>query len=673
MTVLQLISGGDEYSPPQTPTDSLDLAEFGGYIDHNCFLPYDGFSPASGDSDYTWSGLTSQRAGQRLYDEKVDNAKVPLKFNLRGDTTGQLEWLRSQVQQYISRAKLYEKRGVGEPIWIRHRWTPEALRGKPEPVVGQWSRYWRVIAGGPLRWPRDVHSSLLHGGHVPATEAELVLSPFAYGRNQRLGHADGLAVSGSDVSFHYDIAAGVISGTTWTLAGWMKYPANADFWPFELYGGSSNWLLAMYDYSESRWEFQYPSYYVPAGSTVAHNIGDDIHVVVVATGSAIKFYVNGTLYINFTTTPLVDLTGGFSLFLGSKYSAASTAYTNGLDGWRMWQNEFSASEIAALYADELPTKLSGGEIGRPPYLKTLGGFGAFDNVDGVLSSAAKDNWGVAHWLPGDVSPVVTDIELPQGSFGPSTAYGFYLGVQPDHETLTPSQQHWVDFSGTTDTGNSSGDAYNSESSSSNSTKVLTLTSQDMIEHLHGRYRLLARMTITTAAQTVDVTPFIQFDDGNTAILFDTRTISTQANMQLYDLGDVVLSRWRNNPPKKLTWGLLIVRGGVTKVINLDWLLLLPNPVSMPLIGSASITVAAGHTVVIRPQERQVEVRDGSGYIERRLSYIGRDIDLLPGFYNYIWLVLGRDATQFYPAATPANGASQWYITPRWATSGPPVA
>lgn len=644
MTVLRLISGGNLHSPPRTPTDTLDLVEFGAYSDNNILLPYDGFSPISGQRDRVWRD-------QRLMEQTTDNARLVVRLNLRGTTVNHLEWLRYQIQKYLARAERYELHAVGEPIWLEHRWSPEALRTVSAPQVGQWSRYWRILTGEPLRWPGDVHGPQLAGGNVLGAEMELICSPYASGLQQQAFNIEGLPGVNSDLlmSLALDFSLG---GTgEWTLGGWTAHVA-ASYTVCQMRVDANTWVHLYWDNSDGRFEVIRRS----GGSSITYNgnsrspnAGDALHLMLVGAAGSIKLYVNGALDI--TIGAAAAYTTGVTLYLGNNGAQTYTGRVDNLDAWRLWTETFTDAQVLALYDDEVPVKDAAGLIGQPFFGKTRLGDGVVDNCD----DTNRDNYMQCGNVAGDRAAHTLITIAPPTS---SPAIEYWLGLAWTDSNYDKSTLY-IDLAGVA-SGVTSGGQFKQTSAASAEHSDTRSTDVELLDN--KRYTLFARINQSSAATIAGF-----FDQGarNVSIrqTLDTISLDAVSGWRLFALGDI----W-TTPIGDADAGLFKVgvnyAAGSSVFFNTDYLFLLPYPnARLTLVGGSSMTVNAGEYISI---EDRKSVLRGSGQSQQHylFRYIGPRLDFEPGVYNTLY-VLQDDALNDIDHEVGVTVA----ITPRWETSG----
>lgn len=374
---------------------------------------------------------------------------------------------------------------------------------------------------------------------------------------------------------------------------------------------------------------------------------------------------NGNLYINGVLTTTMGVYGWQlgTFYLGDRLSGSDTGYAGNVDGWRIWEENWTQGEIQALYNDELPVKTAGLDVGRPLYNKSRDGSGTLDNCDGTISGAARDNWTVIGAVPGDVA-VSPRLVINPPTAGPTSAWGYYLGVESSLSTLTPGNQHWSEYSGTTDTGNSSSDGYKSDTlASSDWILFRDVNSQANAERLKGRYTLLMRFRSVTVGLTLQ--PFLQFYDSDTRTLFKEKTVTAGSIMNLVEIGDVVLPEYE--ALARVVWGAYVQNPSTTYTIYTDFLLAMKDAAKIvPAAGSVSST----NTDLLIVDDGRVELQKSTGQRYKHLQYVGEPIQVRPGHYNYLFGLFGRDGEQHYPQFQSVVAV---YVTPKWLLSGGPVA
>lgn len=650
MPVVKLIKG----TTKKSPTSELNLAETGG--GRNISLPFGGFAPANADKKIAWSGQSLNHNSQKRSGQSRDVVEQTITLDLRGNNRQHLDILRGQIEQYCADAWLFNDQRRGESVWLKYRLTDD-LADKAEPVFGVWSKF-REVLDGEFSWPKSLSDELLRANWVQGCDLKLTCAPYPEGCDITLANAAGLPEDEASVTLVGSIAAGDLPDSNLAVALWIEFPGGTDFTQFQLYYDSTHYLYTYWDDSESKWKIASNSgsgeTETAAGATSSHTAGDLIHVMMVSNGTDIRLYVDSSLSV--TRTENYSPAGAaLSLYLGTKQGSFNP-HPEGLDGVKVFAEEWSASEVATLYESELVIKSAGQYVARPAYMKTRVGLGGFDNVDGAISGGARDNWGVAGWIPGTAPALVKKVMIGGFSWGPNNVVGWHIGWQPSLSTITPTNQHWADVSGVSASGAASADAYYSSTTTDDEDLTKSITASSYIALLRGRYTLLARIRCTG---TTDLKAFTEYLNSSSRTYFDTLSVGNTTFQFLRRVSDIHIDY--EDVPAKFDWGIRVERGGASIQLDVDFYMLIPNPVYVEMTGSDNITMTSSYSAVIY-RDRGV-ILNGSGQIERLMSRVGPPIELWPGHYNYVWVVFGKIGSAY--SVTVQMPTIAWVVTPRW--------
>jgi hypothetical protein len=331
----------------------------------------------------------------------------------------------------------------------------------------------------------------------------------------------------------------------------------------------------------------------------------------------------------------------------------------------VWRQALSATQVDTLYDAELPVKQQYGNVGLPPFVWTKDGDNVLDAVDGIVSTAAKDNWAVVGGVAGDVDA------MAEWRIDPVTAPSrvFWLGRKATRRAFTPDATLWLEYSGTADVGNSSGDAYEQLVTDGTGSDIEDFDKAlDEREQVRGRFQVLGRLYVSGAS--IDVQPYFKLGSSE-RVLGDTIRFTAHATVRFRDFGELWINWGQAATPPSMTAGLLCAEtAAAATTLRLDFVQLLPYPCCRVECEAGSISLAAGDTLVIDGVEAYVEdASDGDSQLYR-FEHTGEVVDLEPGQYNYIFLVQGEEQVA-YPIADTATLAV--YVTPRWLLPGGLVA
>lgn len=651
---LRLIQG-DKISP----TRSLDLvaASGGGGV----YLPWDAPAPAAAAKNILYTPQTRHRDGQRRKASNRENAKFPIMMTLDGQgSMSYMERLRAEVTRFFEQAGLYEEESIGEPIYLEHCWHNNALlAAKPNPRVGQWRRFWRIIDGSIPGWGRGIHSDGLYSGIAIGVVADLECYPWAEGIQQKAYNTSGLPGVDSDLvlSLALDFSLSADGSGVWSIAGWVT-DQDDDYTVLMLYQDSNNWSQVRWNNTSNRFEAVCRvsgSSTTYNGSSQSFTNGDDVHIELAQSGTTAAVYVNGAADISVSS--IFAPTTGSTLYLGRDQASVHTGYVDDLDAWRVWTSTWSAAEVAALYADELVAKTAGETIGPPTYHKTRAGGGVYENCD----DTSRDNYGQIGNVAGDL-PAKTIITIAPPTSSPEVEY--YLGIMRTLEDYDKTTLY-LDFSGTAH-GSASGGQY--QQNTGTSAEVAATKTAD-VELLGGkRYTIFVRLN-----QQVSASIQGYFDMGalHTAIRQYTESVSLDAvsAFRLFKLGDVFAAPIGSADAGAFKIGVVYTAGSSTNFIT-DYIFILPYPNARIMLanGETSMTVSAGDKIYV--EDQTAVLRDATNKQRYLFRYIGPALEMQPHVINTLYLLQGRDGQSNDITKT---STVQVLVTPRWATSGGPVA
>ena len=474
-------------------------------------------------------------------------------------------------------------------------------------------------------------------------------------------HASTSSNTASDLKWTLDDElVGPYTVATWATAAFSYIDGSDDFYILEYYVDANNYVRLHWDGLAEQFELNGSRDGVAFSDTWSATFSEfqTYHVVLVQEAATTRVYFNGTERI--TASNAMGLPSGGTLHLGN--CEADEAWDGWLDSLRIWAQALTAAQVDTLYDNELPIKNGNGTIGGPPWLWTKDGDNVVDAVDGVISAAAKDNWLILGGVSGDTDASVEwHIDLPTAS----TPRVVWMGRKAADETLIPYDTLFLDFSGTADSGNSSGDAYETDTTSGSGTDThdfdATLNEN---RHARGRVQVLGRFKVTAAS--IDVQPYFKLGSSD-RVLGDTVRVAANANFLLRDLGDIRIDWPQENAPPRLLAGLLCTETEATATtVQLDFLQLLPEPNCRVECEAAAISIASGDTLIIDGLEAWMEDASDSDSQLYRFEHRGDDVTLKPDRYNYVFVVLGEEGQQYTITHTATIEA---YITPRWLMAG----
>lgn len=488
------------------------------------------------------------------------------------------------------------------------------------------------------------------------------------------GYKLGCAWSGTAHASYTDCAEPTLRWTLddelageFTAAGWWTpLWAVADirileFGVVEYYVDANNYWVVHFDDSNTRFEIegQRDSVAFSAnGSTQSFSYGDHIHIAVRQDTTTLKVYINGSEDISATTA--VGMLEGGIFQLGTSQDANYYPSMAAVDGWHIWREALTATQVDALYDSEKPIKDDYGLVGVPPFLWTKDGDGVLDNVD----DTNRDNWGVVGGIAGDVE-AVAEYHIDPTAGSPPQVY--WLGRKATDEMIDAGI-FWLELQGTVDA-NSSGGEYE-EIAAGTSDEYFGLSDHITAyrKYLPGRYQYLSRFYVAT--NTVDVYPAWDVGAIHSDLVHkgDVVSVATNASFLFRDFGDMTFRFPTGKDMPGTGRFLLFVDRTATATVRGDFVMMLPHPcVRASALVSMSFTV--GDVLVITDDEAYV-YQSPDGYIYYWLERRGDPVTLVPGKYNYIWLIQGEEGETYDVTET---AEVKVFVTPRWLLPGGPVA
>lgn len=456
-------------------------------------------------------------------------------------------------------------------------------------------------------------------------------------------------------------------GACLTAAGWLT-PLCTEF---AFAGASSGDMLSVYAGTSYVTLTRYTATHLTRlkvydGSTslyydFSHSLiyGEAMHYAIVIGGGAVTLYLNGVPAATVGLVPNLD--NGTSLKFSDIDGVA--------DGWRIFEYAMTEAQIGTLYTNELPIKQRYGKIGMPAFLTLPDYLNTAVDLDNIAGTFATQhyNWCIAAGVPGD-APARVRWEL--GVTSDTTLQRVYwLAARAADQWVSPVGNLWLDFSGTSDVGGSSGYAYQSASISAPSATYAHFGYQvDDPETCRGRFLFIARLKVTGQAATVS--PY--FKVGNSAEVYGESVeiaADTDFILRTYQNWDMWINWDGGTPPVSLTVGLFALNasGGSGASVAVDFIQLLPYPNCRVACEEATFAADNGDTVIIEGTDAWVlDVADGTQ--NYRFAHRGDEVTIEPGKINYLFLMHGEDGETFTIDHQTRLGGT---ITPRWLTAGPP--
>jgi len=157
-----------------------------------------------------------------------------------------------------------------------------------------------------------------------------------------------------------------------------------------------------------------------------------------------------------------------TLYLLCNSSSAQQAVGTAMD-FTIFGVELTSAQVSDDYTNLTQVAADVERVGALPWFWVKDGDGILDAVDGTLSSAEKDHWGVVGGIPGSI-PSRTQIKMQESV----STTNFYLSLLPQTEFFYPDGILWKEGDGTADVGNSSDDAYQATTVTTSETGLLTI-------------------------------------------------------------------------------------------------------------------------------------------------------------------------------------------------------
>jgi hypothetical protein len=591
----------------------------------------------------------------------VGSGAGPVESVLLLDVMGQSQADLRRVVAVLDRwALLARSAGVrlterGNMVWLRYSWVDLDLE---TPTMGQWYSYVPVydLAVG---LPASLHSGNLPGDNPLIEGLSLTLhhGPQAVGLEEQCFLTDS-----TNATAQASRTMGSEFNGDFTLMGWVYHNGSSnksilkyDSTDFALYQSSANsikWYWAgtlIYDTAEVGGYF---------GEAVSVGVGWHHWAISYKDTSAPVYADTATLYLDGEVVAV--FTEEVGLFTVDKPSAGGVLLFNddnnfdiaNYRAWRAFGSVLTTAAVSAIYAQEsLIDDWSG--YGSLPLLYTSAGSGSISNVDGAVSTVAKDNhavvWGVGGDRPARLRVTVT---LP----GSLTDAGVWLGRLAHDSVLTSTSSWWVDLSGTADSGNSSGDAYEGDTTSGAGTDSSDFDGS-LSDLQRGRVSLLARLKVDGADSEA-----VGRLEYNGVVYAQTNEISTtdSASFLLQLLGDLVIDWPESAAPASATVAVVVSEQEATALTTgCDFICLLPWPY-IYVKTDAAVSTSAGDKLHIYDDFAWLE--SSAGAWASRWYARGGPLTLEPGRYNHLVWLLGEEG-EAYTVGTDVT--LQVYVTPVW--------
>ena len=173
--IIRLLYGRDR----RDPIRSLDVSTSTGEL----YVQVGGFETNSGRIAVNYSGGNPRRDGEKRISSRRSNTILTINYAMVGNSRAEIGSLQAAINRFFTECGLYEENVRLEPVWLQVRWD-DGLVDVPEPVYGQMSQYYRVLAGEVPAWPGDVWRTPTAQGGVNEVVCRLTCEPFAMGLPQ---------------------------------------------------------------------------------------------------------------------------------------------------------------------------------------------------------------------------------------------------------------------------------------------------------------------------------------------------------------------------------------------------------------------------------------------------------------------------------------------------------
>lgn len=441
------------------------------------------------------------------------------------------------------------------------------------------------------------------------------------------------------------------------------YPAS-DFTFFDSRDGSGGAGALIFYYHGAGPTLVFGNTTTTAAAAAAWSAGDVItfHLTWGPTGGMI-IYKNGTVFATQASFTVGALAA--SLFIGSIFNSTQQIGGTFAD-FRTYPHEMTAAEVTADYNNV--SKVSGAtadvcqRVGAIPWLYTSAGDGLVGAVDGNVSSVRKYNWAVAGGIPGS-APAIVELKLTH-STGVSFFGKLWISRLRANYFRSPTTLFYTDFSGTADSGASSGDAYQSQSV--NTSEVdWNAANYDAPTYalLQGReFYLFTRLKDAGANMTIA----IGFNFGGVSYVTDYTALSTFVAFYLYQTKPLIFTRLENiftgHQLAAIQLWLASKRSSAGAAnLSVDFFAVMVRPLT-----GLNFISSTGTGTVLHLKNRDLAAED-TGTITDRGNVDGDAFELDPGAYNILYHLLSNQlpgSGGVYLVTYTLTYTSVW-VTPRY--------
>jgi hypothetical protein len=389
-----------------------------------------------------------------------------------------------------------------------------------------------------------------------------------------------------------------------------------------------------------------------------------VHIAVVQTATQMILYVNGAQVGSALTSPgYVAGDGTLSL------DASHMAY----DGWRVWRQLLSTSQILQLYTAENTVKATRGRyVGLPPAAI----YNAVDyEINNYISSsdnAVKNHFyiiGVNGSTESEVEWRIETADSIPGTYQYPT--DIILGRRALLEPIDPDELGFADLAGTVNANDVNGQ-HQVSNISAGATVYRTVTC-DFPEYMRGVGAIVGRYGHNAGDAVIETSPMFHFNATNDDSYHVAEAVTNQVGLFWRYLGPLPFVDYslEDNPPDNVLIGLKIYNGdSITREIQTDYFQLIPAPFVHIKSGESSTDILLNNVRTVIIKNYNVELFEGMNRRQILYNRTGYQLNVVPGKYNQIYGIM------FDVSGINDVGRSfviKAKITPRYELPGGPIA
>lgn len=342
--------------------------------------------------------------------------------------------------------------------------------------------------------------------------------------------------------------------------------------------------------------------------------------------SGVAIYKNGAVD---GSSANFDPVAATTLYLMSNASSAAQAVGTAMD-YTIFGVELTAAQVLDDYNNLTQIAADVERVGALLWWWTKDADDTLDAVDGTVSSAEKDHWGVIGGVPGSM-PARTQIKMTESV----STTNFYLSLLPQTEFFYPDGILWKEGNGTADVGASSDDAYEVITVTTSEIGLLTINAIApwIFKQMAGKeYTFFARIKDAGSGASIRA----RFGGSDNAIFSDAYTALTGSfAIQLcqpivfpvYDYFFTALGIELDT----LGIQLRCKRSAGSADVHTDYLALMPAPL-LKISNAESITGLAYDSEV-----GAILWNTSNNDFLLSTSALGGTIEVKPGYYNLLML------------------------------------